>query len=86
MRNREEILKEISVLESKYNKSRNVVERARYTAQIKELKVELDSIEIKHEQKVVFQNDAPSVADHKEARRIIRGDIRNSGDSFIGIL
>lgn len=86
MRNREEILKEISVLESKYNKSRNVVERARYTAQIKELRVELNSIEIKHEQKVVFQNDAPSVADHKEARRIIRGDIGNSGDSFVGIL
>lgn len=87
MRTREEILKEINVLEDKYNKSRNVVERARYTAQIKELRVEFDSIENKHEQKVVFQNDAPSVADHKEnSRRIVRGDIGNAGDSFVGIL
>lgn len=86
MRSKEEILNEINVLDDKYKKSRNVVEKARFCAQIKELKVELESIENIHEQKVVFQNDAPSVADHKEARRIIRGDITSSGDSFVGIL
>ena len=86
MKSKEDILKEIKELEDKYNKSRNVVERARFTAQIKELNVELDSIENKHEQKVIFQNDAPSVADHKENNRMMRGSISSNGDSFIGIL
>ena len=86
MRSKEEILNEINVLDDKYKKSRNVVEKARFCAQIKELKVELESINNIHEQKVVFQNDAPSVADHKTARRVIRGDITDTGNSFVGIL
>lgn len=83
-RSKSEIRREISILEDKYAKSRNIVDKARYCAQIKELKSELEAVE--HEQKVVFQNDAPSIADHKNTRKLSRGDIANSGNSFIGIL
>jgi len=86
MRSREEIIKEIETLEEKYKKSRNVVEKARFTAQIKELNVELEAFDTNHEQKVVYQNDAPSVADHKNTRKLSRGDIANAGSAFIGII
>lgn len=86
MRSREEIIKEIEILEEKYKKSRNVVEKARFTAQIKELNVELEAFDTNHEQKVVYQNDAPSVADHKNTRKLSRGDITNAGSAFIGII
>lgn len=86
MRSREEIVKEIETLEEKYKKSRNVVEKARFTAQIKELNVELEACDISHEQKVVYQNDAPSVADHQNTRKLSRGDIANAGSAFIGII
>lgn len=86
MKSREEIVIEIEDLEAKYSKSRNVVEKARYCAQIKELNVELEAIDNSHEQKVVFQNDAPSVADHKNSRKLSRGDISDAGSAFIGII
>ena len=86
MRSREEIVIEIETLEEKYNKSRNVVEKARFTAQIKELNIELEAFDINHEQKVVYQNDAPSVADRKNTRKLSRGDITNTGSTFIGII
>lgn len=86
MRSKEEILQEINALENKFDKSRNIVEKARLAAQVKELKDELNSLEYQTEKSVVVQNDAPSVADHKESRRIVRGDITNAGESFVGII
>lgn len=90
MRTREEINKDIEELEYKYNKSRNVVDRARYCAQIKEFKLELEKVDaVEMEKKIVHQNDAPSVADHSvksERREIGRGDITNSGSAFVGII
>ena len=86
MRSKEDINNEIRDLEEKYKRSRNIVDRARYCAQIKELKVELDQISTATEQKVVHQIDAPSVADHSDARKLTRGDIANAGDTFVGII
>lgn len=86
MRSKEVILQEIEDLEKKFDKSRNLVEKARFAAQVKGLKDELYDIEYHMEKSVVVQNDAPSVADHKEHRTIVRGDIANTGDSFIGII
>lgn len=86
MKSREEIVKEIESLEEKYNKSRNVVEKARFTAQIKELNIELNALDVELEKKVVYQNDAPSIADHKNTREVCRGDIANAGTAFIGII
>ena len=57
MRTREEINKDIEELEYKYNKSRNVVDRARYCAQIKEFKLELEKVDaVEMEKKIVHQN------------------------------
>ena len=86
MRSREEINAEIESLEEQYNRSRNITERARFCAQIKELKIELGSIENCHEQKVILQNDAPAVADHKKSRKLTRGDILNTDSAFIGLI
>lgn len=90
MRTREEINKDIEELEYKYNKSRNVVDRARFNAQIKEFKLELEKLDsVKLDKKFVYQNDAPSIADHNtkdERREIGRGDITNVDSAFVGII
>lgn len=63
----EEIEATIKVLETKYNKSRNTVEKTVLTDNIKKLNQELRDIKNQKEVTDVFQKDVPVRVDHKDS-------------------
>ena len=76
---KEELINEIKVLEAKYNKSRNTVERAELGERIKLNKKKIKKLEEKPLVKdYIPTKDAPSVADKGKNRRVVRGMINNS--------
>lgn len=76
---------EIQKLKDKKAKSRNIFDKALYEEQIKALKEKKKKEEPEKEKEVIHQSDAPSVADHVD-KKFTRGDIVNSGDTFVSFI
>jgi phenylalanyl-tRNA synthetase alpha subunit len=77
---------EIERLSAKLAKSRDESEKAVLSDKINELKAEVKNIGVKvTEKKVVSQKEAPDRLDHVD-KKIGRGSITNTGNTFLGIL
>lgn len=71
--------------EEKLESVKNSVDKAVLVDTIKNLKAEIDKIKFTEEKRVVQNKDVPSRLDHVDngQREISRGEIANSGNTFI---
>ena len=87
MRTKENIEKEIEILETKLSRTRNTVEKADFSSRITNLKNEIAKIEDDKLEKIpVLQKDVPARLDHKESSNRVERQITNTGNVFTALL
>ena len=80
MRTKENIEKEIEILETKLSRTRNTVEKADFSSRITNLKNEIAKIENDKLEKI------PVRLDHKESSNRVERQITNTGNVFTALL
>ena len=82
MRTKENIEKEIEILETKLSRTRNTVEKASIADQIVDIKNRIKDLDTATEKEVKVSKDAAARIDHKNDK-VNKSLITNTGNTFI---